>query len=73
VAFRLIRRFRSKAGLRKTIPFVGRPEQIHEVYYAYSVNKWATLTFDFQFVDNPGYNADLGPVSIFSARLHTQF
>jgi high affinity Mn2+ porin len=50
-----------------------RPEQILEVYYAYSVNKWATLTFDFQFVDNPGYNADRGPVSIFSARLHTQF
>lgn len=50
-----------------------RPEQILEVYYAYSVNKWATLTFDYQFVDNPGYNADRGPVSVFSGRLHAQF
>jgi high affinity Mn2+ porin len=50
-----------------------RPEQILEVFYAYSVNKWATLTFDYQFVDNPGYNASRGPVSIFSGRLHAQF
>jgi high affinity Mn2+ porin len=50
-----------------------RPERILEAYYAYSLNKWATLTFDYQFVDNPGYNADRGPVSIFSGRLHAQF
>jgi high affinity Mn2+ porin len=50
-----------------------RPEQILEVYYAYSLNKWATLTFDYQFVANPGYNADRGPISIFSGRLHAQF
>jgi high affinity Mn2+ porin len=50
-----------------------RPEQIVEVYYAYSLNKSVTLTFDYQFVNNPGYNADRGPVSIFSGRLHAQF
>jgi high affinity Mn2+ porin len=50
-----------------------RPEQILEAFYAYSLNKWATLTFDYQFVANPGYNADRGPVSIFSGRLHAQF
>ena len=50
-----------------------RPEQIVEVYYAYSLNKSATLTFDYQFVNNPGYNADRGPVSILSGRLHAQF
>jgi high affinity Mn2+ porin len=50
-----------------------RPEQILEAYYAYSLNKWATLTFDYQFIANPGYNADRGPVSIFSGRLHAQF
>ena len=50
-----------------------RPERIFEIYYAYSLNKWVTLTFDYQFVDNPGYNADRGPVSIFSGRLHAQF
>jgi high affinity Mn2+ porin len=50
-----------------------RPEQILEAYYAYSLNKWATLAFDYQFIDNPGYNADRGPVSVFSGRLHAQF
>jgi len=50
-----------------------RPEQILEAYYAYALNQWATLTFDFQFIDNPGYNADRGPVSVFSGRLHAQF
>lgn len=50
-----------------------RPEQILEGYYAYSLNKSATLTFDYQLVANPGYNADRGPVSIFSGRLHAEF
>ena len=50
-----------------------RPEQILEAYYAYSLNKWATLTFDYQFINNPGYNADRGPISVFSGRLHAQF
>jgi high affinity Mn2+ porin len=50
-----------------------RPEQILEAYYAYALNRWATLTFDYQFIDNPGYNADRGPVSVLSGRLHAQF
>jgi high affinity Mn2+ porin len=50
-----------------------RPEQILEAYYALSLNQWATLTFDYQFIDNPGYNADRGPVSVFSGRLHAWF
>ena len=50
-----------------------RPEKILETYYAYSVNKWTTLTADYQFIDNIAYNADRGPVSIFAARLHVEF
>ncbi len=50
-----------------------RREKILEEYYAYSLNKWATLTFDYQFINNPGYNADRGPVSIFSGRFHAEF
>jgi high affinity Mn2+ porin len=50
-----------------------RPEQILEAYYSYSLNKWAALTFDYQLVANPAYNADRGPVSIFAGRLHAQF
>jgi high affinity Mn2+ porin len=50
-----------------------RREKVLEAYYAYSLNKWATLTLDYQFITNPGYNADRGPVSVFSARLHAEF
>jgi high affinity Mn2+ porin len=50
-----------------------RPEQILEAYYAYSLNKWVTFTFDYQLIVNPAYNADRGPVSIFAGRLHAEF
>jgi len=49
------------------------PEQIIEAYYAYAVDKVLTLTFDYQLIDHPAYNADRGPVSIFSGRLHAEF
>jgi high affinity Mn2+ porin len=48
-------------------------ERIFEAYYAYLVTKGVTLTADYQFVTNPAYNADRGPVSIFSGRLHAEF
>lgn len=50
-----------------------REEKILEVYYAYNLNKWSTLTFDYQFIANPAYNADRGPVSVFSVRAHAEF
>jgi high affinity Mn2+ porin len=50
-----------------------RPEQILEAYYAYQVTKNFTVTADYQFMANPAYNADRGPVSIFSCRLHGEF
>jgi high affinity Mn2+ porin len=49
------------------------PERIFETYYAYSVNKNLTLTADYQLITNPAYNADRGPVSVFSGRLHGEF
>lgn len=48
-------------------------ERILEAYYAYSVVKGVTLTADYQLIANPAYNADRGPVSIFSGRLHAEF
>ena len=42
-------------------------ERILEAYYAYAIDKGFTLTADYQFITNPAYNADRGPVSIFSA------
>jgi high affinity Mn2+ porin len=50
------------------------PEQILETYYSLplGIAAWR-LTADYQFIVNPGYNRDRGPVSIIGARLHTQF
>jgi len=38
-----------------------------EAYYSCKLNKWGALTFAYQFIADPAYNADRGPVSIFSA------
>jgi high affinity Mn2+ porin len=48
-------------------------ERIFETYYAYSISKNFTLTADYQFITNPAYNADRGPVHIFAGRLHGEF
>jgi high affinity Mn2+ porin len=50
-----------------------RTEKILETYYAYSIDKNFTFTADYQLIANPAYNADRGPVSIFSGRLHGEF
>lgn len=50
-----------------------RPESIFEAYYAYAIDKTFTVTADYQFIANPAYNADRGPASVFSARLHGEF
>ncbi len=50
-----------------------RLEKILETYYAFSVNKSVTLTADYQLIVNPAYNADRGPVSVFSGRAHAEF
>jgi high affinity Mn2+ porin len=50
-----------------------RPERILETYYAFALNKAFTFTADYQLITNPAYNADRGPVSIFSGRLHGEF
>jgi high affinity Mn2+ porin len=33
----------------------------------------STVTFDYQFIVNPAYNRDRGPVSVLGARWHTEF
>ena len=48
-------------------------EQVAEIYYAHTVKKWLTVSLDYQFVVNPAYNEDRGPVSIFALRAHTAF
>jgi len=50
-----------------------RPENIFEAYYAWTIQKGLVTTFDYQFVNNPAHNADRGPVSVFSARVHAEW
>jgi high affinity Mn2+ porin len=48
-------------------------EKIFEAYYSYALTPSTRLSLDYQFVSNPGYNADRGPVNAFAARYHWQF
>lgn len=48
-------------------------ERILETFYAYSIDRNFTFTADYQLIVNPAYNADRGPVSIFTGRLHGEF
>jgi len=49
------------------------PEQIFEAYYSYALSSSIKLSFDYQFVLNPGYNTDRGPANVFAARFHATF
>jgi high affinity Mn2+ porin len=48
-------------------------EQIVELYYDLRIRRGVHLTADYQLVNNPGYNADRGPVSIFAVRFHVEY
>ena len=49
------------------------PEKVLETYYDFKIWKTIHSTLDYQFVTNPAFNRDRGPVSIFGARLHWEF
>ncbi len=48
-------------------------ENIGEVYYNAHVWRGVFTGFDFQRLDNPGYNRDRGPILVPSARVHLEF
>jgi high affinity Mn2+ porin len=50
-----------------------RSEQIIETYYSLAVLTQIHISLDYQWIKNPAYNADRGPVSIAAVRLHAQF
>ena len=56
-----------------------RPESIVEGYYGIGLGQSmrflqrSALSVGAQFIRNPAYNADRGPVRVFSVRLHTDF
>lgn len=47
-------------------------EDIVEAYYTARACRGVFPSLDVQFVTNPGYNRDRGPVAVFSARLHVE-
>ncbi len=48
-------------------------EQIAEMYYSYALSATSRLTFDYQFIANPGYATERGPVNVFAGRYHAAF
>jgi high affinity Mn2+ porin len=48
-------------------------EKILETYYDLQVWKTIHATLDYQFIVNPAYNRDRGPVSVIGGRLHWEF
>jgi high affinity Mn2+ porin len=48
-------------------------EGIIETYYSYALTASTKVSFDYQFIANPAYNTDRGPVSVFAGRFHSQF
>lgn len=48
-------------------------EQIAEGFYKARLARTLWLTLDYQFVRNPGYNADRGPVHLLALRTHVEF
>ncbi len=48
-------------------------ETVIETYYNAHLSKYFWVTVDYQFVKNPAYNKDRGPVHVFGVRGHIQF
>jgi high affinity Mn2+ porin len=48
-------------------------EQALETYYDFRVWKDIHVALDYQYIANPAFNRDRGPVSVFAARLHLEF
>ena len=48
-------------------------EKILETYYDFQIWKAMHGTLDVQFIENPAFNRDRGPVTVLGARLHWEF
>jgi high affinity Mn2+ porin len=71
------RRYLAAGGLG---PFLGdgqlrhyARERLLEAYYAAAAARGLWASAGYQLIGDPGYNADRGPVSIFSLRLHAEY
>jgi high affinity Mn2+ porin len=44
-----------------------------QAYYSYALSPSTKVSLDYQFIANPAYNTDRGPVNVFAGRFHWQF
>ena len=49
------------------------PEKIFESFYTAHLWRGFFASFDLQHINNPGYNQVRGPVTVYTARFHTDF
>ena len=48
-------------------------EKIIEACYSYALSSSLKISFDYQFIANPGYTTDKGPVNLFAGRVRWAF
>ncbi len=48
-------------------------EKIFETYYSFALTSAVNVSFDYQFIADPGFNSARGPVNVGAIRFHTQF
>jgi len=48
-------------------------EEIIETYYDFQISKTVHCALDFQYIQNPAFNQDRGPVPVVAARFHWEF
>lgn len=48
-------------------------ESVVEAYYDFRILRVVHATVDYQYITNPAFNLDRGPVSIFAIRFHWEF
>lgn len=44
-----------------------------EAFYRWSMTDWLETSFDYQFIANPAYNQDRGPINFFAIRTRASF
>ena len=49
------------------------PEEIFETYYRLQARPLRPAQARFQYIENPGYNRDRGPVKVYSLRLRFSY
>jgi len=50
-----------------------RSETVMDIYYQFHAFQSTWLSLDYQYIANPAYNADRGPVDIYGGRVHFEF